>query len=338
MDLMKISLFFLLLALSSALLHPAEHTAASDNMVRVATTMTQLKPLVKAVGGSRVDVFSLIPAGADPHHYEPSLKEFERVFEAKLLVATGPSHLPIEARVLEEYAESGVGLLVDYRNYTRSGLRLLTLPDGKVNPHGYFLSYQGARAIASSVCRALRLIDPDHSNYYNTRLEAYLEWAESVYRSAREAVGEGLRAALITPTLHYTLDELGVKLVAVLVREHGVEPTVKDLESFLAAVGSEVPVLVADFEAVGYHRLLSLLSENGVKYTVIPMVHTFTQRPELTPILVAEGLAKGGGAVYEAKAAGFRWSETALPASITLNLVLAAILYMMYVRLRRGLR
>lgn len=55
---------------------------ARDGRVQVITTTTLLRDLVARVGGDRVNVASLVPDGADPHTYEPSLRDVRNVVYA----------------------------------------------------------------------------------------------------------------------------------------------------------------------------------------------------------------------------------------------------------------
>lgn len=55
---------------------------ADDDRVQVVTTTGILRDLVDNVGGDRVAVTSLVPDGADPHAYEPSLRDVRDVVYA----------------------------------------------------------------------------------------------------------------------------------------------------------------------------------------------------------------------------------------------------------------
>jgi len=56
--------------------------AAGDDRVQVVVTTGILRDLVAHVGGERVQVASLVPDGADPHSYEPSLRAIRNVVYA----------------------------------------------------------------------------------------------------------------------------------------------------------------------------------------------------------------------------------------------------------------
>lgn len=77
----------------------------------VVVTTTILGDLVGAVAGELVEVEVLLPAGADPHDWEPSARDAARMAEADLVVANG---LGLEAGlepVLEQLEADGVAVL-----------------------------------------------------------------------------------------------------------------------------------------------------------------------------------------------------------------------------------
>jgi anchored repeat ABC transporter substrate-binding protein len=56
--------------------------AADGDRLQVVTTTGLLRDLVENVGGDRVDVASIVPDGADPHTYEPTLRDARNVVYA----------------------------------------------------------------------------------------------------------------------------------------------------------------------------------------------------------------------------------------------------------------
>lgn len=58
--------------------------AAGDGRVRVVTTTGILADLARNVAGDRAEVRSLVPDGADPHSYEPSLRDIREIVYADL--------------------------------------------------------------------------------------------------------------------------------------------------------------------------------------------------------------------------------------------------------------
>ena len=82
---------------------PARPTVPPAEKISVVTTSNILADWVRTVGGDRVDVFSLLPANADPHTYQPGARDIARVADADLIFSIG---LSLETGWLEELIEN----------------------------------------------------------------------------------------------------------------------------------------------------------------------------------------------------------------------------------------
>ena len=76
-----------------------EAAQPSAPLVQVVTTTNFVADWVRVVGGNRVEVFSLLPVGGDPHHFQPTPRDIARVADADLVLSVG---LFLEAAWLEE--------------------------------------------------------------------------------------------------------------------------------------------------------------------------------------------------------------------------------------------
>ena len=61
--------------------------AAQEDKLSVVTTTPILADLTRNVAGDRADVTSLVPSGADPHTYEPSLRDVRTVVYSKVALS-----------------------------------------------------------------------------------------------------------------------------------------------------------------------------------------------------------------------------------------------------------
>ena len=82
---------------------PARPAVPPAEKISVVTTSNILADWVRTVGGNRVDVFSLLPANADPHTYQPGAQDIARVADADLIFSIG---LSLERGWLEELIEN----------------------------------------------------------------------------------------------------------------------------------------------------------------------------------------------------------------------------------------
>ena len=68
---------------------PAATPTPAGPPVQVVATTNFVGDWAKVVGGDRVDVFSLLPPGGDPHNFSPSAQDVARVADANLVLSVG---------------------------------------------------------------------------------------------------------------------------------------------------------------------------------------------------------------------------------------------------------
>ena len=78
---------------------PASPSPTAAPQIRVVTTTNFVADWARQIGGDRVEVFGLIPAGGDPHSFMPGARDIARVADADLVLTVG---LQLEAGWLEE--------------------------------------------------------------------------------------------------------------------------------------------------------------------------------------------------------------------------------------------
>ena len=71
--------------------------------ISVVTTTNIMADWVENIGGGNVDVFSLLPAGTDPHTFQPGAQDVARVADADLVLSVG---LGLEASWLHDLLEN----------------------------------------------------------------------------------------------------------------------------------------------------------------------------------------------------------------------------------------
>ena len=131
--------------------------------VKVVATLDLFANFARQVGGERVDVSTLIPAGADPHTYEPTPSRVAELTKADLVIMNG---LDLEAG-LEDVIEENIS----------SSAILVELAEGlsaiDENPH-LWLDVQYAMAYVERIRDALMEIDPAGAETYRVNTDSYL--------------------------------------------------------------------------------------------------------------------------------------------------------------------
>ncbi|MEE8347093.1 MAG: zinc ABC transporter substrate-binding protein, partial [Dehalococcoidia bacterium] len=60
-------------------------TTSADKTIRVGATLSLFADFAREVGRDSVDVFSILPTGADPHTYEATPSDLRRIAEADVI-------------------------------------------------------------------------------------------------------------------------------------------------------------------------------------------------------------------------------------------------------------
>jgi zinc/manganese transport system substrate-binding protein len=135
----------------------------NDQGVSVGATTSVLAALVQGVTGDLVSVTSLIPAGTDPHAYQPSARERRRILETDLLVVNGADLEEALLAVTDEAVREGVPALV-----AMDAVEPLRYPDGELDPH-FWHDPQQAAAVVLAIGERLGELDPGNASVYRDR-------------------------------------------------------------------------------------------------------------------------------------------------------------------------
>ena len=172
---------------------------------RVVATTAQAGDLVRAVGGDRVQVEQIVPAGRDPHEYDPRPSDARAIARADLVVRSGGD--------VDDWLSGLIGQV-------GRGVRTITLLDAARpaagDPHWWQDPRRAERAV-SAIRKALTRADPGGKARYRRREDAYLARLRRVDSAIAACIGRVPPARRRIVTSH---DELGY-----FARRYGIEVT-----------------------------------------------------------------------------------------------------------------
>ncbi|HEY9526706.1 MAG TPA: metal ABC transporter substrate-binding protein [Anaerolineales bacterium] len=153
-----ILIFFLVLALVSC-----SGGAAPD----VLTTTTILADVARNVAGDRLTVGSLLPAGTDPHSYQPVPQDATMVERTKVLVVHGADYEGFLQPLLDSAGRE--------KNVIEAskGARLLSDEQGN-DPH-LWLDPNNVIVYVDNIREGLTQFDPDGADVYEANASAYID-------------------------------------------------------------------------------------------------------------------------------------------------------------------
>jgi ABC-type Zn uptake system ZnuABC Zn-binding protein ZnuA len=169
---------------------------SAQGRIPVATTTTDLRSLVEAVGGDLVEAVNLVPAGLDAEDYQPRPQDVLRLKTARMLVRVGLDYDLWVDRLLAQAARPEISR--GGPAHVDASFAIATLEvrgaavgpgdghaHGSGNPH-YWLDPRNAEIITGTILEALARLDPANAARYEANRQAFVarlaaklaEWEE----------------------------------------------------------------------------------------------------------------------------------------------------------------
>lgn len=144
--------------------------------VTVVASFFPIYEFAKQVGGDRANIITLIPAGVEPHDYEPTIQQLQQAESADVLFFNG---LGFEDSWIDKVTNDN---LVD-----TSVLSNLSQGNQKRNPH-IWLDPVFAKAQVQEIENALIEIDPNNKLYYQKNAMNFTDKLDSLDSEIRTAL------------------------------------------------------------------------------------------------------------------------------------------------------
>lgn len=236
----------------------ASSTASSENTGnsaeasgQVVATTTQIDDLFNQIVGDQYEIESLMAVGVDPHGYQASASDVNKLQEADIAAHNG---LHLEGKMGDIFAQ-----LVDQGKTTIEMADaldegdILKTEDGENDPHIWFSVPKWAK-IASYVSVQMAEIDPDHAETYASNNEAYQKELKELDTYIRNRVEEVPENSRFLVTAHDAFEYFG--------EEYGFEVVGLQGISTEAEAGTADVSNLADF--IVDHQIKAIFVESSV--------------------------------------------------------------------------
>ena len=171
----RLTVLILVLALLSA----CQTTVQVEDKPQIMVSLFPQYDIIRQIAQDKVDVELFLPAGSEPHSYEPSASTLMKVVEADLFVYSSDELEPWVKRLVEGNASENL-IVLDASN----GLTLLEADHGHegededeeelaFDPH-YWLDPQNMIIMSESIRDALIEIDPENEAFYIENANSYI--------------------------------------------------------------------------------------------------------------------------------------------------------------------
>jgi ABC-type Zn uptake system ZnuABC Zn-binding protein ZnuA len=247
---------------------PADEIA----VLRVVTTSNIVADWARNVGGSRVEVFSLLPAQADPHSFRPGAQDVTRVADADLVLSVG---LSLEAEWLSKLLDSASA---DNSRVVALGESIDPIVvSGVMDPH-FWLDPLRVKMAVLQIEDELSELDPDGTAQYRNDAETYIaaldELQEWTLNQVATLPKERRLLATTHDSLRYFAETYGFTLVGATFGGSmaGQEPSAEEMARIVdTIIEAEVDAVFVE-NAVNDRLARTIVEETGA--VIIPGIRT----------------------------------------------------------------
>jgi ABC-type Zn uptake system ZnuABC Zn-binding protein ZnuA len=202
--------------------------------IRVVTTTTVFADIVRSVGGTRVEVHSIIPPGVGPEDYEPKPDAARLLADAQLIVSNGVGLDDFLNRLLE----SGSGGKTP-RVVLGEGIEPIVV-DGQPNPHFWLDPTLVKTGYLPKIVAALSALAPADAATFRANAAAYESQLDALDTDLKAKVETIPAANRKLVTFHdafaYFARHFGFELIGVVVANVGQEPNAAELAALVQKV------------------------------------------------------------------------------------------------------
>ena len=220
--------------------------------INIATSIAPQKALVDAIGGDKVDVIAMIPAGASPHSYEPKPSQMLAISKAKIYFTVG---VEFEEAWIGRFKSQNKKMIIDN---SVSGIKKIKMvahhhddeheheghdhedhEENGLDPH-VWTSPKNLIVMATNIKNHLVKIDAKNKLYYNAN---YIKLVNSIkstdlqIKNILKNTPKGSKFMVFHPSWGYFANDYG--LVQIPIEIEGKEPKPKDLITLISQAKQE---------------------------------------------------------------------------------------------------
>ena len=217
-----------------------------NEKIKIGVSIVPEEAFIKAVGGEKVSLVTMIPPGTSPANYGPTPKEMAQLENADLYFAIGVN-AEIE-NILPNIEENSSTKIIHLSKeiesiYPSRFFGEISEEHGEEeaeedhdhsgrDPH-IWMSPKRVIEIIRVIEKELSFVDPENQGFYKENMDKYIEELEDLDSYIRTAALESKNKTFIVyhPSLGYFADDYGLEMVSI--ESDGKEGTIENLKSVI---------------------------------------------------------------------------------------------------------
>mgnify|MGYP001573711782 CR=1 FL=1 len=228
--------FALILSACATMQGQSNANAAKAEKINVISTFYPLHDITKKIGGDKIEAGVIVPAGVEPHDYEPSPGDILKLSKAGAFVTMGLEFSGIEDKL------TGINEMIFIID-SKKGIMLLDaepqdIEDAQKNlnygkdPH-IWLSPNNMIAMSINIRNGLKSIDPKNANVYEHNAQKLIDELKKLDSDYKKELSSCKKNAVITShrSFAYLGRDYGFRQIGIFGLAPQIEPTPKQIIS-----------------------------------------------------------------------------------------------------------
>jgi ABC-type metal ion transport system, periplasmic component/surface adhesin len=186
---------------------------SNNGKLTVSITFNALAEFAEEVGQDKVEVSTIIPAGTEPHDFEPKAADIAGISKAKVFIRNG---LGMDTWTEDAIKAAGNTNLVvitaaDGAKPIQNADQEAMNEQGQSDPH-LWLSIKGAEMEVANIADGLSKADPANKDYYQDNAKGYISQLEDLYNLYKDKFAALSNKNFVTghAAFHYFCNDFGL--------------------------------------------------------------------------------------------------------------------------------
>lgn len=261
--LISLALFSLLLITAAGCANTPLPGGASDKLSVVASFYT-MYDFAGKIGGDKAEVSILVPAGAEPHDWEPSTSDIVSLEQADVFIYNGAGMEGWVEDILSSLSNKSLTVVE-----ATKGVPLI-YKDSTPDPH-VWLDPKLAKLELANIKDALAAADPDNASYYQENYDKYASEFDALDSELREGLSACPKKDIVVAheAYGYLCEAYGLNQIAIEGVLAESEPDPARMANIVNLVRDKGISVIFFEELIGPKVAQSIADETGASVSVL---------------------------------------------------------------------
>ncbi|MBZ4665268.1 metal ABC transporter substrate-binding protein [Mahella sp.] len=218
----RLIILILLVILTFSAMGCGRQPAADTDKTIVYTTIYPLYFMAKEIGGDRIDVTNIIPAGVSVHEWEPGTRDIANLSKADLIIYLG---MDLDSWILKTQSSSSQAV------YYEASKNIKPIEEGNtVNPH-IWLSPKNALIMADNIKEALISVDESNGEYFEQNYKMLAQRLSELDKRYSETLSNVSKKSFVVyhKAFSYLARDYGLEEISVIGLNDEQEPSLAQI-------------------------------------------------------------------------------------------------------------